>query len=539
MKEDKYLNPETQSHLENDKKGFKFKMPNLKNKAKFKRGGYAIVITAVVLIGIIALNVLITALSNRFMLEYDMTTDKINTIDEKNVEFIKKVDREINVIVCAEEDSYSSIMPYYAEQDHKVYDQNGEYTSYYEQTISLINLYQKYNDKIKVQFIDTEDTAFAEIKSKYSNENLSYGNIIVSAQLENTERYKVIDYEDIYKLVEDTSLAQYYGPDYVTMTMEGNNIETALTSAIAYVNTTENKQVAFLTGHSSQDVSTEYRKLLEDNNYNVDLIEDEIVKDIPEKYDAIFIVAPTIDFLEEELTAISDFLDNGEKYDKGLVFVTSANAPYLKNIYGLLEEWGIEIYDGILFETNEANHLPNRPTYIGSYSEDAKDMCITSGNAPIVPAFTTSGDKTVTTLFATDSYAISAPKGTPDSWKGYDEYETGRYASIIQSQRMTYDKNDNELINNIIVFSSTDFVYSEYAENSNLSNKRMIFDAAETAVFTEDTGISFIPKTITNQSFASSVTETSANKIKWIFMIILPVGCLICGTFIYIRRRNA
>lgn len=38
----------------------------------------------------------------------------------------------------------------------------------------------------------------------------------------------------------------------------------------------------------------------------------------------------------------------------------------------------------------------------------------------------------------------------------------------------------------------------------------------------EDTGISFVSKTITNESFADSVSETSAGIVRIIFMGLLP-----------------
>ena len=120
------------------KKGkLSFKLPNFKNKAVFKRGGYAVMITAVVLIGIIVFNILLSALSNRFMLVYDMTADKVNSISEDNIKFIKDIDKEVKVTVCAKEEEYSNYMNYYA-QEYNVSDNSGAYSDYYEQTVSLI-----------------------------------------------------------------------------------------------------------------------------------------------------------------------------------------------------------------------------------------------------------------------------------------------------------------------------------------------------------------------------------------------------------------
>ena len=524
------------------KKGkLSFKLPNFKNKAVFKRGGYAVMITAVVLIGIIVFNILLSALSNRFMLVYDMTADKVNSISEDNIKFIKDIDKEVKVTVCAKEEEYSNYMNYYA-QEYNVSDNSGAYSDYYEQTVSLIEKYNNYNAKIEVEFIDTQDSSFSKILSKYSNEDLRYGDIIVSCDFEGTERYKIVGYQDIYELYEDTSMQQYYG--YTTTIVQGNNIETALTSAISYVVNNDQKKVAFLTGHSKEDLSGNYRELLETNNYDVDVIDDEIVNKISNEYDAIFLVAPNKDFIEDELKCIADFLDNGEKYGKGFVFVADATAPYLNNFYGFLEEWGIEVGDGVLFETDSNYHLDKKPTTMGTFPTggdkivNGMNYCITSTNIPLSPVFNEEGDKKLTAFFTTSPSVVIAPKGTSNSWNGADEYEKGSFASIIQSQRSAYDSNSNLIKNNIIALSSVDFVVSDLAEYEQTSNKNMSFAVAERAVGAEDTGISFVTKTITEESFAASVTETAADTVKWIFMILLPIACIVAGIVVYIRRRN-
>lgn len=51
--------------------------------------------------------------------------------------------------------------------------------------------------------------------------------------------------------------------------------------------------------------------------------------------------------------------------------------------------------------------------------------------------------------------------------------------------------------------------------------------------------ISFVSKTITNESFYDSVTEGSANSIKVIFMFVLPLAVLAMGIVIFVKRRNA
>ncbi|MBR2040624.1 MAG: hypothetical protein IJ948_04520, partial [Clostridia bacterium] len=104
-------------------KKIKIKLPKqklLKNTLFAKKGGYSIALTAIVLAAIIVFNVLVTALSNRFVLEFDMTAQKENSISEENIEYIKSIDKDVDIIVCATEDNYSSYVGSFAEQSYSV-----------------------------------------------------------------------------------------------------------------------------------------------------------------------------------------------------------------------------------------------------------------------------------------------------------------------------------------------------------------------------------------------------------------------------------
>lgn len=552
MEENKNVNPETevtQTEVKQEKVKKKLKKINfkkgdskpkrIKNQALLKRGGYAVGITAAVLAGIIVLNVLIGVLAERVNLEFDMSLTDQNSMSEENIDFIKKLDKEVTVTMCAKADDYTgTYMNYYAQQ----YGVTENYTDYYKQTVNLIEKYNNYNKKIKIEYVDTQSTEFNKISQKYSKDTINYGDIIVTCAVGDNERYKIIGYEDIYTITQDDTYAAY---GYSTSTVSGNNIETALTSAISYVTSNKTRKVAFITGHSKNDYSKEYQSLLKTNNYEIDVISDAMVTDISDEYDALFIVAPTTDFMASELDSISKFLDNDGKYQKGLVFFADTSAPYLPNFYGLLEEWGISVGEGILFETNSNNYIPGSPTVLGSYVNAEDDItkgittCITGNNLPIKPAFSEEGLYKVTSLVATPESVVNAPVGTADDWGGADGYNKESFATVIQSERINYNSDNEEIKNSVFAFSSIDFIYSDYAEMKQISNKDIAFAAAERACSAEDSGISFVAKTIEQESFADSVTQSSASVISIIFMALLPLALIATSIYVYIRRKNS
>lgn len=513
----------------------------LKNELFLKKGGYSIAITAVVVAAIIVLNVLVSALSDRFVLEFDMTADKTNSISEENIDYIKSVDEDVSIIICSSEDSYPTYVGSVAQQSYGIsYDATAN--EYFLQTVKLINRYNDYNSKIKVKFMDTQSSEFTAVASEYANANLQYGDVIVSAEKNGNKRYKILNFDDIYQTEQDESYSAY---GMTVSSITGNNIETALTSAVAYVLSDIDTTVALFTGHSAADMTDEYKTLLENNNYKVETVDNDVITKIDEKVDVIVIPAPTKDFLAEEITVISDFLEDNGKMGKGMVVFADANAPYLTNFYSFLSEWGFEIEEGIVYETDETNHMTDDPITVGSYNTgEDKDlsnmqMCITGYNVPITLSFDEEGGMKATSIIATPESAVVAPKDATSNWSGAADAEQNAYSTVAETVKSEYDDDNNLLESRVAVFSSAYFLGSDFNESASVSNKELTLALTERAAGTDNNGISFVSKEITNESFYESVTEGEANTVRALFMYILPVVIIALGIVIFVKRRNA
>ncbi len=514
----------------------------LKNQFLVRYGSYSLAITAIVLAVLILFNWLILSLSDRFNLQFDLSPEHVNTIDAQNLEYIKKINLPITVTVCAGEDNYADYMAYYGEN---LYNASGDRADdYYSQTVKLINRYHDYNDRITVDFIDPQSTAFTAVSQKYGDMNLSYGDIIVSAVHKTgngeNERRKKIGFKDIYDLTDENGYAAY---GYGSYTVSGNKIETALTGAIAYAMNTETKNALILTGHSATDRTASFVQLLKDNNYEVNTNSNSIIASIPEETDLVVIAAPTVDFIGAELNVLSEYLDNNGKLGKGLLFFADVSCPAVPNFYDFLMEWGIQAKEGILFETNEQSRAPDDPCTMALFpaeTEASADLsfCITGNNVPFVSTEATEGAVTVNALIQTDEAAAIAPVGVRATWNQYTEKDLGQYFSVVQSDKEDFDSDNNPIYSHVIAFSSADYIDSQWTEEDT-ANKEISMIAADLAAGVENSDISFVTKTITKESFAGKVTESKTNLIKWVFMILLPVAMLAIGVIIYIRRRNA
>lgn len=132
-----------------------------------------------------------------------------------------------------------------------------------------------------------------------------------------------------------------------------------------------------------------------------------------------------------------------------------------------------------------------------------------------------------------------APKGATSNWSGAADAEQNAYSTVAETVKSDYDDDNNLLESRVAVFSSAYFLGSDFNDSASVSNKELSLALTERAAGTDNSGISFVSKEITNESFYESVTEGEANIVRALFMYILPVVIIALGIIIFIKRRNA
>ena len=520
----------------------KFKSGKIKNEALLRRGGYSVIITALVLAGLIVVNVLTASLADRFNLEFDMTADKKNSISEENVEYIKNLDADVNITICGNEDEYAEYMTYYAQNYYGVTISSSSETEYFSQTVNLIDKYTDFNDRITVKYVDPQSTEFTAITTTYSAYKLAYGDMIVTSNAGGKERIKVLSFDDIYVISSSGS-----NPYYQSSTLAANKLESALTSAIAYVTSADSKKVAVLSGHSQNNYTDAYAELLDANNYDITNISDKLITTISSEYDAIIISAPSIDFIGSELDVISNFLENDGKKGKGLIFFADATCPALPNFYAFLKQWGIEISEGILFETDPNYQSPDQPSTMIIQPATVEDedilenlnIAVANYTVPMKVCEDSSLQITATALMQTFESAVVAPIGASKTWAEYTDADKKQFDCVIQSVDSDFDSENNAITSYIMAFASVEFVQSEWASYEALSNQDIVMACTDRAAHVGDTSMTFTSKVITNESFATKVNASNTKLVAVVFMLIIPVVIIAAGIVVFVRRRNA
>jgi ABC-2 type transport system permease protein len=491
-------------------------MKNSKNKLKY--GAYSIGLIAVVVIVVILINVFVAFLSQKVDLSFDMTTSANNSLSKENVDILKKFDKDINITVLCDEDSFLSND--FLTENYYIYDSSDG--NYAVQAKTFLKEYSRVNKNIKVKYVDSTSPDYASILSKYSTETLNAGDILVECN----DSLRIVSVKDLFELEELT----YYMGYQIT----GSNMEAALTSAIITVSGKGPTKAQILTSHNCSD-SADLKTLLEGNNFSVKNLDSLDFSDIDDDTKLLVINSPTSDFSKGEINKLKDFLNDENNV---LIYVADSTQPALPVLEKYLKNWGIIPMDGVILETDSSRYYnDNYLTFFDYTTDDYEDLkgkglnCITYAHRPFALVDDKDGYKSQA-LLQVPSTAILYPMDSnlqeDFTSKGAQK---GPFYGVILATKELPDGNST-----ILAIGSKNFLTSQVMTSGAYGNADFIILTINKALNLEDTDVYFAPKRINTQS--GLVDAGMANLIgTWLFMIILPSVTLVLGLYYWIRRR--
>lgn len=139
--------------------------------------------------------------------------------------------------------------------------------------------------------------------------------------------------------------------------------EQQLTNALIKVISGEQKKVYFLEGHGERDTTSSARdgysvvtKGLGSENYKTETLPLAQKGEVPADTTVLVIAAPKTDLLQPEADAIKKYLDKGGKL-LTLVEPPLKDAKPQPVLLGLLKEWGFDVGNNIIIDTNPVGQL--------------------------------------------------------------------------------------------------------------------------------------------------------------------------------------
>ena len=502
---------------------------------KLKYGSMFYIVIALVVAIVVVMNIMVTVIGNRSPMKIDLTPDDRFELSDESIEAVKNINKDVTITVTAKRDYFDALASYWRGQTG--------YDTPFELIPELLDKYSVYakqgKGSIDVRYVDMDvDPDIINQYKKFYNGDIERGSIIVSSG----DRVSVISNTDVMNMI---------APDQYTAQTTGEykfkfTGESTITSAITNICDAHPVKTAFamtMNGASMFDaqsygsaVNAFENELLAKNGYDctdVDIALDDIK---PEDYDMVVVFAPSVDFSEDIIKKLSDFLYNGGKYDRNLIYVPDVSKTNLPNIEAFLADWNIKVENEIICDdqynigaayaivlkvsdSEAVGTLPNdKLPIVSPYTRTLTE--ITKNNGNIVKSIISSYD---------EAYTVSITD------KNAEVGEKGEKSAVMLSQKQT-SEDFNVYTSSVLALGSPDMLDSRYISlNTTYNNANVVISAINQIAGKENSTV------ILDKSLQYSAISPSTDQAKFIQILVcwvIPFIIAAIGITVLLRRRN-
>ncbi|MDY4587247.1 MAG: GldG family protein [Oscillospiraceae bacterium] len=513
------------------------------NKRNFKHGTLAVVFTVIFLAAVVVLNVIVSMISDRIDTTADLSDTGIYTLDDETIAYLDDLTMDVTVSVMNSETDFEG---------------GG---TYYKSVNELLKKMEMHNGHFKVQYLKIDQNP--DFTSRFNGETLNTNYIVVEA--EETGRHRIITpgsyftcnalrnqfsqygYPEAYI---DQYVEQYVNSSYASQVIDGSNVEQAAISAMLYVTNTDPVRVAFTEGFGESD-SSNLSNLLSKNGYDVETINLQSVAEIDSGIDYIVMFAPSMDYDNENLDKLAKFLDNDGAFGKNLIYFSNGQAYYNKtsedsaalvNLSAFLAEWGIQIGDSYIMQTNPeytygnmaiAQVLDIQDT---DYAGDVYGNSLFTYDGYVRPVIRIWGeDKSKSgieqkVLIKTYDGAYLRPMSTlSDSEFDISSAESGVFNDAVCAYKI---HSTSQEVSRVVAFGSELFPDVSYSNSNNQDFLVNMFNY----ISGKTEGVTITSKAFSMVGF--DMNQGSANVLAVILCVVVPVVVIVLGIVIWVRRRH-
>lgn len=490
-----------------------------------KIGNRTLILTAIILAVLTAINLIIFALPSSYTV-LDVTANKNLSVSKTTKDLVKNIDKEVTVYHISEKGSV----------DYELE--------------ALLERYADMSSRLDLEEIDpTKDPTFTK---KYTDSELSEHSLIVESEL----RHYVIDYYDLFYVVNEyfgqmsyydflvytqgeyaTYFASYFTSDNTALYFNG---EAVITTAIEYVTAKDIPCAYFLNGHGEASLDKE---IYLDSLKGADILYDTLdsAESIPDNCTCLIVNAPTSDLTSAEADAIIGYLDAGGS----MVIATAPGADSFTQLMRVMEHYGVTAESGIIREGNASNYLSSKgdSALLPSMNEEhdiaafIKEQSGLSSSELSALMPNSHGIKrldripegvTVTALAETSdkAYLSDGANALPDS-------EGSRMTAVV------IDKLADRVGTSIIWYSSGEMFSKDVTEQREVNSTFLFLSMSYvggTAQFSSEAASTI--SAIRQETGAFGMTANTAVALGVIVAVIIPTAVLIIGLSVRGSRRR-
>lgn len=456
-----------------------------------KRGSYTLAMTSIVIAIVIVFNMIVNLIPENKR-QFDISSTNIYEISSKSKKIINKVDHDVTFYVLAEKSS----------TDKRIK--------------TFINKYASLSDKIHIKWIDP--VLHPSALTKYGAEE---NNIVISCK--KTNRTTIVSFDDIL-----VSSASYYSTSSSASSFDGDG---QLTSALNYVTSDKEYKAYYTSGHGESSLSSEVTSLLTKSRISTSDLLLMTATSIPDDCDLLIIDGATSDFTKDEVKLLSSYLKKGGK----VVTLLAQTNKSMKNLYGLLKDYGLTVQSGYIADTErsyQGNYyylIPNL-SVSGDMASGISSNSVMMINSRGMTQSTPARDSISTDSFMTTSsngYAVTEKKQTQGT------YVLG--ATSTESVKVKNSKGKKVTKESQLTVYGSNMLIDEQITSSFSSLENLtLFTNSVTASLDNADNVSISPKSLE----VSYNTIAHPGPFSILVVFVIPVGLIIGGFIVWFRRRR-
>lgn len=474
---------------------------------KWRNGSYSAGIIVAMIAIVLVINLIAEKLPSNIK-QIDISTNQIYSIGDTTKAVLDDLEEDVKIVILAEENYI----------DHRI-----------EQ---LIDNYAAASKHITKEVIDPvlHPSALTEY-------NTTANNVIVSC--EETGKQRVIAFGEM--IVYDQMAYYYYG-QYQETEFDG---EGQITSAISYVSTESENKIYTLEGHGESSFSDTITDLIDKGNIelgSVNLLTDGA---IPEDCGLLVIYAATSDLANDERDMLLSYLKDGGK----MMILIGTDGTKLPNLEAVMSEYGIELADGYIADTQR--FYQNSYYNIFPVFDTSNEICSGFTSDSLALVINARGmtvqedlrDGLIVEGFmetSSDGYAVTSNENRTQGTYllGAVATETVKEEQATPADATEADAADSDTSDKetrLTVISASTLIEQQITDAFPSLVNTDVFMNAVTANFDEVENISIPAKSLE----ITYNTVKNANTWGLLFVAVIPIGLIVIGLIIWIRRKRA
>lgn len=507
---------------------------------KMRRGRIATLVTAAVVVLTLLLNVVFSALNDRFPLSLDLSSDKVFTLSEESKDLAKSLTKPVEIVVFASEDVFSNVQS----SDSLQYSGGMEeistvLTEFYNATKQYEQLT---GGKVTTTYIDMNrnPTAVSQYSKYKEDEAIAQGDILFISEAQSKQ-------SNVAEGLFTYDVSEYYSSGALNVE---SIVEKTLATKLKAVQSVNEQVITFATGFSEDSTAlSNLQGLYELNGYSVETVDLTRSAEINANTVCMVIPAPTKDYTTEAIEKLRSWLHNDGKEGRNLMVYTDAYAD-CTNLYEFLQvEYGLEVTDNLVMETDMNKVYAYNPYYAyGSIADTDYAVSCTGGDVlsgytrQIVPHWEAKTDQSTqysvnVVTFSDKAQIIDVANVDDQQFTTTGTAYDGTIVGMAVAVKEGFQNALQVATRTTVTVCGSQYVgHDIFTSMSTTDNEALLLDATSVITGVSNT-INISSKPLTAETVSFSVIEQIFVGLG-LFTVLLPVAMLIVALVVFLKRRH-